>query len=232
MNRIALRYLPEPDRLEFSWPEGCVCVVHGHGGDFAGELAGRLAARGWQTVLLTSAPIPVVEGTDVFHADPADPESLDLALAEIRRAYGRLSAYVEITARPESGAADMLSHASKTQLKSTFLAAKSLKPLLTDPDLPRAWHVTVDRFDGKLGLAGSGSSARRTGGGISGLAKTLGQEWPSVFCRNLDLHPDFNLEEAVDIVIAEIFDPDSSLAEVGRHPEGRFTIAAVEENHA
>lgn len=232
MSRIALRHLPDPDCLEFSWPDDCVCVVHGHGGALAGKLSERLVEKGWQVVLLTGVPAAATDGVPMLFVNPADASSLDKALQTIGREHGRVAAYIEIGAPPETPAADLLSQSSKAALKSAFLGAKSLMPLLTDPALPRAWHVTVNRFDGSLGLAGSDSSTGRTGGGIFGLSKTLGREWPSVSCRSLDLHPDFTLEEAVDIVVDELFDPDSSVAEIGRRPEGRFTIAATEQSHA
>mgnify|MGYP006303193577 CR=1 FL=1 len=92
----------------------------------------------------------------------------------------------------------------------------------------KAWagFMTVTRLDGVLGLGG-GSAFGVAAGGLSGLSKTLRLEWPNVACRAVDIDPDIDTEEAVDVIVSELCDPDRSIVEVGYDGEGRVTPEAA-----
>ena len=51
--------------------------------------------------------------------------------------------------------------------------------------------VTVSRLDGAFGLRGLAMHGEPTSGGLAGLAKTAGHEWPEVHCKAIDLDPAF-----------------------------------------
>jgi NAD(P)-dependent dehydrogenase (short-subunit alcohol dehydrogenase family)/acyl carrier protein len=74
--------------------------------------------------------------------------------------------------------------------------------------------VTVSRLDGAFGLADLDAGRDPLDGGLAGLAKTAGHEWPEVQCKALDLADDFrDAEGAVGAMIAEMF--HAGPAEVG-----------------
>jgi NAD(P)-dependent dehydrogenase (short-subunit alcohol dehydrogenase family)/acyl carrier protein len=69
-----------------------------------------------------------------------------------------------------------------------------------------AVFLTVSRLDGTFGLATLDTDRLPLDGGLAGLAKTAGHEWPDVKCKALDLAADFaNAEEAAAAIVEEMF---------------------------
>jgi hypothetical protein len=84
--------------------------------------------------------------------------------------------------------------------------------------------LTITQMDGQLGLNGR-KGGNPIPGGFSGLTKSLRQEWKTVFCRAVDIHPDLDPKDFVKIVDAELHDANLLLTEVGYTKDGRYTIA-------
>ncbi len=77
-----------------------------------------------------------------------------------------------------------------------------------------ALFVTVSRLDGAFGLEDLDGGRDPIDGGLAGLAKTAGHEWPDVHCKAIDLAGDFtDANEAAAALIEEMF--RSGPAEVG-----------------
>jgi NAD(P)-dependent dehydrogenase (short-subunit alcohol dehydrogenase family) len=111
-------------------------------------------------------------------------------------------------------------------VRRVFLSARALKePLCTASELGFAAFVAVVRLDGSLGLGGGEFAT--AGGGLFGLVKTLGIEWPGVFCRGIDLAPDLEVDAAAERLLAELADPNRLVVEVGLSRAGRLTLDAV-----
>jgi NAD(P)-dependent dehydrogenase (short-subunit alcohol dehydrogenase family)/acyl carrier protein len=93
---------------------------------------------------------------------------------------------------------------------------------LTGPGLRRAGReagalaVTVCRLDGAFGARDLADHPEPALGGLAGLIKTAGHEWPEVRCKAIDLDPRFGDAGAV---FEELFRPGP--VEVGLTPEGR-----------
>jgi acyl transferase domain-containing protein/acyl carrier protein len=88
-------------------------------------------------------------------------------------------------------------------LRDALLALRNV-----GPGLRRGGGVlaTVSRLDGAFGLAGIDGCRDPVDGGLAGLAKTAGREWPEVACKALDLAADFPSPDAeVDALVEEIF---------------------------
>jgi hypothetical protein len=83
-------------------------------------------------------------------------------------------------------------------------------------------------MDGQFGLNGY-KTADPMPGGFAGLTKSLRQEWPQVFCRALDFHPEMDAQDVAEKIQAELLDADLRLSEVGYTPAGRFTVVLREE---
>jgi hypothetical protein len=188
-----------------------VCAILGDDHPLAGSLAQQLTGRGWRVVTMTSM-------------DSED------ALRKMANGHGRLAAFIDVRRCPQDGRPDLplMNHAEEARLKSVFLAAKHLGPVLTAPEAGRTWFIVVTHVDGKLGLGDGPATHGIVSAGIPGLLKTLRHEWPSVFCRAVDLHPELHPDRAAELVAAELEDADLTLAEVGHGPEGRCTIATFE----
>ena len=217
IRRAAIRALPRPDSAEFGWEPGRVCVVLGDDAPLAAALEKRLAARGWR--------VEVHAHPDGDPGAPATP--LD-----------RVGALVTLAPRAPAPSAPTLGEAllgntrEEAWLHSQFRLARELSPALNAAGPARAWFVAVTRLDGKLGLAPSARPSGVVAAGVYGLVKTLRLEWPSVFCRAIDLHPALDPAFAAERIVEELHDPDRTLGEVGHGLDGRWTIGASEEADA
>ena len=98
-------------------------------------------------------------------------------------------------------------------LKQVFFLAKQLKTSLNRAaQKGNSCWFTVAHLDGKLGTTGNGFDP--VTGGLFGLTKALRWEWSSVFCRAIDLGK-LDVSTSVKHIIAELHDPNRSIAEVG-----------------
>ena len=155
-----------------------------------------------------------------------EPESLDdsAIAATLAKAGAAIGSFLHLhpPANPESAALN-LDAGANTLVQHVFLLAKHLQPKLTAPtDSGRRYFVCVVRQDGQLGTSGTGINA--VAGGLSGLTKTLQIEWPTAFCRTVDLAPELTAEEAAQRLTAELADPDGQTQEIGWSPQGRVAL--------
>jgi NAD(P)-dependent dehydrogenase (short-subunit alcohol dehydrogenase family) len=86
-----------------------------------------------------------------------------------------------------------------------------------------ALFVTVSRLDGGFGLLDLDAGRDPLDGGLAGLAKTAGHEWPEVQCKAIDLADDFpDAGAAVATIIEEMI--RSGPVEVGVSRDRRYTL--------
>jgi acyl transferase domain-containing protein/acyl carrier protein len=80
--------------------------------------------------------------------------------------------------------------------------------------------ATVSRLDGELGLRGVDPDREPLDGGLAGLTKTAGHEWPEVNCKAIDLADDFDdVDAAAAALVEELLlagPPEVGLAKGGR----------------
>jgi acyl transferase domain-containing protein/NAD(P)-dependent dehydrogenase (short-subunit alcohol dehydrogenase family)/acyl carrier protein len=111
-------------------------------------------------------------------------------------------------------------------LENAFLLLQnSALPLRQAGDSGGAVFATVSRLDGAFGY-GSASLADPLSGGMAGLAKTAGREWPEVTCKAIDLGDFTDPAAAARAVADELF--RDGPAEVGLTPVGRTTPGLVD----
>ena len=224
---VRLAPLQAPDRLDYKLPESRTIVVTDDGTAAAPAIALALADRGWQPVLLRF-PTSLVARTEPLPAslgrlglNSTDEEELAQALQMIASSYGPISGFLHV--HPGSSRSGMFSDADDALLRHVFLTAKHLAVRLGDAAATgHACFVVVSRLDGQLG-AGS-DPAGATQGGLHGLVKTLLQERPGVHCRAIDIAPSTPTSQLVDMVLAELADPDRRLSVVGYGSAGRVTL--------
>ncbi|HHJ07485.1 MAG TPA: SDR family NAD(P)-dependent oxidoreductase [Anaerolineae bacterium] len=221
---VRLKTLPLPDFMEFSLPEGHICLLTDDGTQTSAALAQLLLERGWQVAVLAfpQAIVPAQSslpaGVSRITLNDMSESHLQQRLAEISADVGPVGAFIHLS--PTSNQAG----AAKAILKHIFLIAKHLKPSLDEAaQQGRACFLTAARLDGALGLSGD-LEFNPVDGGLFGLTKTLNLEWPGVFCRAVDLHPGLTPQDAAQYLLAELHDPNRLLLETGYGNQGRVTL--------
>jgi acyl transferase domain-containing protein/acyl carrier protein len=154
----------------------------------------------------------------------SDDEELSRALDQRLRAQGyrpRCLAIADIRRLERPAALNALVIAAKRQpedeafLKNALFGLQHASPALrVAGQQGGALFVTVSRLDGAFGLVDLDAGRDPLDGGLAGLAKTAGHEWPHVQCKALDLADDFaDANEAAAALVEEMF--RSGPAEVG-----------------
>lgn len=239
---VRTRRLPAPDTLEYSFPDGYVCLVVDGGTDLTAALVSGLAGLGWRVVILRfpavsaiSRTTPSIEGVPVVSVAAGDEPSVATALESVTRGYGSVGAvvYLHPPSKCEDGPLAIVGANDRPGLRSLFVLAKLLRREFSKAaGGVRTSFITVTLMDGVLGTSGLLGDAPAAGdapyaGGTIGLTKTLRMEWPETFCRAIDLDPAMGAEQAAVAILAELLDPDRRVVEVGYGPLGRITLEAV-----
>jgi NAD(P)-dependent dehydrogenase (short-subunit alcohol dehydrogenase family) len=246
---VRLRPLPPPDSLDVALSPDGVWIVSDDGEKTAVTLAQALTARGMRVALLRfPSPIipersPLPEGVQEVILEDLTEAHLVAQLA----AVGSVTGFIHVEpglgrARSEIGPsngdngardAGFFSTDTKARLKHVFLIAKHLQSSLhASARNRRASFITVTRMDGALGMDETGNFDA-VAGGFAGLTKTLSlewraMEWRGIFCRTVDVAPQFDAAQTAQTILAELNDPNRRLVEVGHGPHGRVTIEAVD----
>jgi acyl carrier protein/NAD(P)-dependent dehydrogenase (short-subunit alcohol dehydrogenase family) len=220
-----LKYLPAPDALDVTLPEGHVAVVTDNGSGLAGDVARELTGRGWRVVALglNSKAADLPQGVARVVPPSGDDAGMKAALDTIAAEHGPVGAFVYLDAPANGG--NLFSADDEAALKRAFLLARHLKPSLTAAaDAGYGAFVTVARLDGAFGTRSGDNGA--VSGGLFGLTKSVNLEWPGVYCRALDVAADLPPALAAQHIAAELLDPNRRLAQVGISEAGRVTLVA------
>ncbi|MDB5098544.1 MAG: polyketide synthase family protein, partial [Cyanobacteria bacterium RYN_339] len=113
--------------------------------------------------------------------------------------------------------------------RERFLASALYLTQRVEPSLRRANGalVTVSRLDGGFGLLDLDPKADATAGGLAGLAKTAGLEWPEVACQALDVDRTWTDDAAIAAdLVRELFLDGPS--EVGLRAAERLALITEE----
>ena len=228
-----LERLPAPDTMEFSLPEGHVCLVTDDGTSRTVGLAEALVEKGWKVVVLSFPPSTIPEGPASAWGIPRvelknlEEKHLKEKLEEIAEKDGPIGGLIHLNPcdGPEVEGEIAFSENARDILLHVFLMAKHLQPSLTQTTPPgRRFFLTVVGLDGSLGVGGGNFSA--VDGGFFGLVKTLNLEWESVFCRAVDLLPGLDDAQSISSILQELHDPDVRVVETGYGAQGRVTLVA------
>ncbi|QTA83492.1 Polyketide-type polyunsaturated fatty acid synthase [Desulfonema limicola] len=229
---VRIQNLQKPDFLEFDMPENEICLITNDGTSLTSDLCNALNKKGWKIVVL-SLPKDIIPGQTQFSQDidqvfleDMKEETLEEALKVIKNDFGNIGGFIHLNPVFSSDSENLFPDKEKQILLHVFLMAKHLKNSLVSSSSKRIFFIAAARIDGKFGISGKSSSL--VSGGLFGLTKTLGLEWPLVFCRSLDLAPDMDTDSAVCAIISEIHDPDLRIKETAYGREGRITLVSQE----
>ncbi len=226
---VNLKSLPEPDFSSFVLPEKHICIITDKGTPATGILAQSLVERNWKVVVLsfptslvpTQSALP--EGVQRVTLTDMSEEQLQQKLAEISSKYGPVGAVIHLNPAGLTND-DIFSAEQKEIIKQVFLLAKHLKePLTQVAKSGNSVFMVVTNLDGEFGL-GEKIDFDPISGGLFGLVKTLNLEWEDVFCRAIDITPEMDDEQAAERIIAELYDPNRLITEVGYSARGRSTL--------
>ncbi|MDM8536112.1 SDR family NAD(P)-dependent oxidoreductase [Desulfobacterales bacterium HSG17] len=233
---VRIQNLPKPDFLEFDIPENKICLITDDGTELTSSICKALDKKGCKIVVL-SLPKDIIAGQaglpeniDRIFLEDMKEETLKAALKVIKSDFGQVGGFIHLNPVLSSDSDNLFPEKEKDILLHVFLMAKHLKDSLVSDNSNRRFFITTARIDGSFGLSGKASSL--IPGGLFGLTKTLNLEWPTVFCRALDIAPDMDTDVAVSAIISEIHDPDCRIKEIAYGPEGRITLVSQEADVA
>ncbi len=227
---VTLKTLPEPDRLETTIADGHVTLLTDDGTELTTRLAAELAQLGLRPVVLSfpqnvapgRAELP--EGVQRVALSDMSEAHLQQCLEEAAAQYGPAAVVIHLNPVFPAEVGGLFSETEKAIVKQVFLLAKHLKvPLNRAAEQGRSAFMTVVRMDGLFGL-GDQTDFELVSGGLFGLVKSLNLEWEAVFCRGVDLSPELNAEQSARCVLAELFDPNRRVTEVGYTQDARSTL--------
>ncbi|ALF52755.1 hypothetical protein ACX27_07635 [Nostoc piscinale CENA21] len=219
-----LKILPLPDSLEFSLPEGHICLITDDGSLTTSHVVQTLCDRSWKVVVLSfpqaiiaqQAPLPA--GVERITLADMSEELLQHKLSAIATNIGTIGSFIHI--HPQAVEQD------KAIVKHIFFVAKHLKKSLTETaNYTRSSFLTVVRLDGAFGLEHN-TNYGAIAGGLFGLTKTLRWEWPKVFARSIDLSPAIDAQKSAEHIIGELCDSNLYINEVAYGSQGRVTLKA------
>lgn len=221
-----------PDRLIFSLPEPFICLLTDDGSLTTANLAQSLIKQGWPVVVLSfppsvlSKPSPLPTGIKRFVLPELTEASVEQQLDKITKTYGSIGAFIHLHPCFSLTTFNEIHYleADKMIVKQVFFMAKHLKKSLTEAaSQGYGCFITAARLDGMFGL-GQKNNFSAIAAGLFGLTKTVNLEWPSVFCRAIDLSPAVSPEPSAQYILAELHDPNRRIFEVGYSERGRATL--------
>ena len=128
-----------------------------------------------------------------------------------------------ILVAPHAGSDDLF-------IQKAFRLVQLAEPALNAAaDKCGALLATVSRLNGSFGMAEGGAVSDVLSGGLAGLAKTAGHEWPDVACKAFDLSADLtDVQQTAEMLVAELLADGAQ--EVGFSKAGLQTLSLVEES--
>lgn len=227
-NEIGLKYLPQPDYLDFKLPATHIALITNDGSALTTEVRQALEQKGNKVITLNLHQVanPVAENSITLSSNTDT--AIKTAIEQIQNQYGQVGTFIHLHPHFEFQNGNFAQHfvVERDLVKAVFLIAKHIQPSLNElGKTNRANFLTITRLDGKSGL-GKRNNTSIVGGGLNGLVKCLNLEWSPVYCRAVDIQPELNTDTIANHIIQELHDPNRSVVETAISLEGRAMLAA------
>jgi len=222
-SEVALKKLNAADKIENCFAADATLVITDDGHN-AGVLAEKLSKQALKVAVVRlpkgAAQSPLSSDVASFQADSLDEAGINAVIGQIEQQLGQIGGFIHLQPEADannSGDAVNLNDNSFTHVSQAFLWAKLLQPKLTTVSDKRRSFITVSRIDGGFGYLDTKQlqNAELNQAALAGLTKTLSHEWPTVFCRALDIATNLDATHLADGIAAELFDCVTNLPEVG-----------------
>ncbi|MFT5914693.1 MAG: NAD(P)-dependent dehydrogenase (short-subunit alcohol dehydrogenase family) [Bacteroidia bacterium] len=226
---VGLKYLSQPDFLEFSMPESHVVLVTNDGSALTPHVIATLQKKGNKVVTLNLSGINNPINVDALTLPDSNDESVANVIQEIHEKYGEIGSVIHLHPHFEFQCPQFTQHfeSEREIVKALFFIAKHVQKDLNKLGIDqRASFLTCTRMDGLLGQGTRGNTSV-VGGGITGLVKCLNLEWSPVYCRAIDIQPELSIDQIANQLMAEYHDANVSIVEVAYSEEGRKTTDAI-----
>ena len=236
--QVVKQRLSPPDQVDLGLMPGRIWVVTDDGKGVCDEVAKLLLAQGqkvvrlqfqWQLAKGVRKPLASVPD---YVVPLCEADSIKALISSIETEEGKIGGFIHVgTAVGMIKSPVSAFHKNDyATVQAVFNFAKCLQPSLNAPDAGRTFFFVVSQHDGALGLTGQSAVVAA---GLNGLTKTLNIEWEGTFCRSVDIDPKCSKELAAQIVLEELSDSATGLAEVGRGTKGeRMTLALAQADTA
>lgn len=217
--------LAPPDLLHSLLPENPLCLITDDGSSLAPTLAAALIKQGWETAVLRYASTSEFakkkrksfpKQTLLIELSSSGEPELQSSLKDLETKHGKIGGLINLNPASAASGSLNLEDGENVFLRHAFITVKNTAASIkqaSNSGSRRSLFVSVCRMDGQLGM-GSGVYGAVVSG-LSGLVKTASVEWPEVFCRFVDLHPELPSDETANCILQELHDPDSNIKEVG-----------------
>ncbi|MCL1093445.1 type I polyketide synthase [Shewanella kaireitica] len=222
-SEVALKKLNAADQIVDCFAADAAIVITDDGHN-AGVLAEKLSKQALKVAVIRlpkgAAQSPLSSDVASFQAESLDEAGINAVIAQIEQQLGEISGFIHL--QPEADSNNVndainLSSESFTHVSQAFLWAKLLQPKLNVTNEKRRSFISVSRIDGGFGYLDTKQlqDAELNQAALAGLTKTLSHEWPTVFCRALDIAPSLDATHLADVITGELFDSVTNLPEVG-----------------
>ncbi|PHM54836.1 type I polyketide synthase [Xenorhabdus hominickii] len=219
--------LPKPECLPGVFLSSKRWLVVDEGTNSADHLVAALRQQGQQVAVLTLGQNSIAMG---------DEAALSATLTDIEQQQGTIEGVIYLQAPklpvPEksvNAVAEVFNERDYRSVETTFLLAKHLQGSLNHASPQVGYFIVVMRGDGEL-LTSGREYLPIVSAGVTGLTKSLNIEWGNVFCRTIDIDVRIKDNDVAQIVMEELQDHRTDLAEIGRSVNGeRMTLALTEE---
>ena len=203
--------------------ENLLLVDDGEGS--AIRLADKLTQQGWSVTVLKPSWVETVstksftDAVNVVELEQLDEQELQAILAT------QATWHAVVYLQPKSTISGIeYPQASKQGLQLAFLLAKLSGLANNSNNDVRSSFLVLTRQGGCFGVENNEQDSDLVQTGLTGLVKTLSHEWPTVFCRALDVATKFAADKVANIVFDELNDSQVAPVEVGFNNNGRLTL--------
>jgi acyl transferase domain-containing protein/NAD(P)H-dependent flavin oxidoreductase YrpB (nitropropane dioxygenase family)/NAD(P)-dependent dehydrogenase (short-subunit alcohol dehydrogenase family)/acyl carrier protein len=226
---IELIDAPLPSGAAMLIPSGAVLITD-DGRGVAAEVAHRLADFGQEIVLIRhSTDENLLDRDGVFYGDLTREASVIAMASRIRKAVGAIGGLIHLLPLADHGSEQPLDRMA-VEVKGLYLLARELEEELQQAGRDGgALLLAATSLGGGMGFDGQASDdAYFAGhGGVAGFLKCLGQEWPDVLVRTVDVNRQNSVEELAECLLAELSDRQGP-REVGYLAGRRVTWQAAD----